>query len=283
MRHESTRMRHETTGAARNTSLRPANRAAAEKWSSGGRAYDRVSRQIADAIEHAVDRLAPRSGQHVLDVATGTGWTARRVAARGARVTGIDFGEDVIRAAQELGPDDRLEFLVGDAEDLPFPDGHFDGVISTFGVMFCRDPRRAAAELARVCKPGGRLSLANWAVAGTAREMFELIRSHQPTPPDAAPSPFAWGDETKLREWLDDMFDLDFECALSTFNAPDAITVWNEFAAGFGPIVTLERQLDAAARARLRQDFVEFHERFRSGTGVLVERPYVVLTGQRLD
>ena len=125
------------------------NQTSARVWGAGGRAYDRISRQIADAIEHAVDRLDPQPGERILDVATGTGWTARRVAARAAVVTGVDIGEEVIAAAHELSPDESIDFQVGDAEALPFPDGHFDAVISTFGVMFSTRPERAARELAR--------------------------------------------------------------------------------------------------------------------------------------
>ena len=88
----------------------PHNRPAAATWSRGGDAYDEISRQISDAIEHAVDRLDPRPGRHILDVATGTGWAAQRIAARDARVTGVDFGAGMIAAAKRLDPSGRIGF-----------------------------------------------------------------------------------------------------------------------------------------------------------------------------
>ena len=89
----------------------PHNQQSAAMWSAGGEKYDRISRQIADAIEHCVDRLDPQPHEKILDVATGTGWTARRVQSRGAVVTGVDLGEDVIRAARRLDPRDELQLL----------------------------------------------------------------------------------------------------------------------------------------------------------------------------
>lgn len=108
----------------------------AATWGSAGRQYDRISETIADSIEHCVLRLAPKPGDRILDVATGTGWTARRVAARGASVVGIDLGADLIEAAKDLAADARLsiDFRVGDAEKLPFENASFDAVISTCGV-----------------------------------------------------------------------------------------------------------------------------------------------------
>ncbi|MCA9201198.1 MAG: class I SAM-dependent methyltransferase, partial [Planctomycetales bacterium] len=134
----------------------PENEPAAKVWNSGGANYDRISRQIADAIEHCVDRLNPQAGENVLDVATGTGWTARRIAARGANVTGVDICSTALETARSIDNSRQINFQVGDAEALQFDDATFDAIASTFGVMFCGAPERAASELARVCKPGGR-------------------------------------------------------------------------------------------------------------------------------
>ena len=112
----------------------PHNVRAATIWNSGGSAYDKVSETIADAFGDLVDRLAPLPGEKCLDVATGTGWTARLLKKRRADVTGVDIGAGVIEAAKKLSPD--IDFRVGDAEKLDFPDGSFDVVTSTFGVMF---------------------------------------------------------------------------------------------------------------------------------------------------
>ena len=120
------------------------NEKAAATWGAGGLAYDRVSENILDAIDHLVARVAPRPGENCLDVATGTGWTARRIKRRGANVIGIDIGAGVIEAAKELAAD--IDFRVGDAEQLDFPDEAFDIVTSTFGVMFVARPEDAARE-----------------------------------------------------------------------------------------------------------------------------------------
>ena len=114
--------------------VRPHNAVQSATWSSGGRAYDEVSRGIADAIEHCIERLMPRPGERILDVATGTGWTARRLAERGVSVTAMDFGSDVVEAARELATTRNLEIMFeqGDAEDLPYPDGSSSRLALTF-------------------------------------------------------------------------------------------------------------------------------------------------------
>jgi len=273
--------------AIRNTQTSPTpiggvlekNQMAGRVWGAGGGAYDRISSQIADALEHCVDRLDPRPGERILDVATGTGWTARRIAARGAMVTGVDIGAEVIEAAKALSPA-GMEFMVGDAEALPFPDDHFDAVVSTFGVMFCGNPEQAAAELSRVCKPGGRIVLATWATTGKVFEMFTLIRSHNPNPPEA-PSPFAWGETDRQVELLGSDFDLGFEAATSFFRATDGADAWDAFRNGFGPVVALLSKLDEEGKAAFRSDFEAFHDRQRTGAGVLVPRDYVVTVGRK--
>ena len=255
------------------------NQVSARVWSAGGPAYDRISRQIADALEHAVDRLDPQPGERILDVATGTGWTARRIAGRGARVTGVDIGEDVIAAARDLAP--TLDFQVGDAEALPFPDAHFDAVTSTFGVMFCARPERAAGELARVCRPGGRVVLTTWPVADFVEEMFALIQSYRQAERSVNPSPFEWGDTNRLVELLGDDFDLGFEEGTSFYREVDGAAAFETFSRGFGPIVDLLAELPQEVAESFRREFVLLHERHRTGAGILVPRRYVVTVGRR--
>jgi SAM-dependent methyltransferase len=110
---------------------------AAAMWGRGGKEYDEVSFAISDALAHAAQRLNARAGERILDVATGTGWSARNVARRGATVTGVDISPELLAAAGDLSQHIRppIEFRLADAEQLPFDDGAFDGVISTFGVM----------------------------------------------------------------------------------------------------------------------------------------------------
>ena len=142
----------------------PHNEKAAATWGSGGAAYDRISETVADSIEHLLSRLDVRPGERALDLAAGTGWTARRLAQNGAKVTGIDIGAGVVEAAGQLARRANLdiEFAVGDAEQTGLPDASFDVITSTFGVMFASRPEAVAKELARLCRPGGRLGLATW-------------------------------------------------------------------------------------------------------------------------
>jgi SAM-dependent methyltransferase len=259
----------------------PQNEVSARTWSAGGHGYDRISRQIADAIEHGVDRLAPLPGEKVLDLATGTGWAARRIAQRGATVTGVDLGQGVIDAARELSQGYGIDFQVGDAEALQFGDDSFDALISTFGVMFAGNPEKAAAELARVVKKGGRIVLTNWATHGGVIEMFKLIQSHKPGPAPSTPSPFEWGKRERLEELLGDAFDVRVEEAISWYREPSPEAAWEAFSNGFGPVVTLLGKLDEAGRATLQRDFIAFHAKHQTEAGVLVARNYLVVVGTR--
>src|SRR5262249_15630830 len=155
----------------------PHNEKAAAVWASGGRDYDRISETTADVIEHVVLRLRPRSGERFLDVATGTGWAARRVTERGARVVGVDIGAGLIAAARTLSP--GIEFEIGDAETLAFADASFDGVVSTFGIMFAARAEDAARELARVCRRGGRLGLVAWTPGDTVDCLHKVMRCYE--------------------------------------------------------------------------------------------------------
>jgi SAM-dependent methyltransferase len=255
------------------------NARAATVWGNGGRDYERISELSADALAHLASRLLPQPGERVLDVATGTGWTARLLADRGAVVTAVDIGAGVIAAAKRLAP--HIDFRIGDAEALPFGDGSFDAVSSTFGVMFAARPEAAARELARVCRMGGRLGLATWTPAGGVADLFMVMRRHMPAPPANAPSPFEWGRPERVRELLGDAFELSFEAGTTTLRMPDGLSVWEVFVAGFGPTKTLVADLDEAGRERLKHDFVAFHEQYRSDLGIAMPRDYLVTIGRR--
>ncbi len=263
--------------------IQPHNITTAAIWNAGGRAYDRISETIADSIEHCVLRLAPRPGEHILDVATGTGWAARRVAARGALVTGINLGEDLIAAARAAAADAGLsiDFRVGDAEKLPFADQSFDAVISTCGVMFVRDPEAAAGELARVCKRGGRIALTTWPADGTIAGLFKVMQPYTTPPPVPPPSPFAWGDRERVRQLLSSAFDLRFETGTTVLRAPSGEAVWELFVAGYGPTKSLAASLDPERRENLKRDFIRYHDGFRTELGVAMPRDYLLTIGIR--
>jgi SAM-dependent methyltransferase len=200
-------------------SIRPHNQQAAAVWGAGGPDYDKVSEHTSDAIDHLVRRVLPQPGERFLDIATGTGWTARRLAACGADVVGIDLGAPVIEAAKTLGP--SIDFRVGDSEALEFEDESFDGVTSTFGIMFAARPEDAAAELTRICRRGGRIGLLTWLPGGAVEGLFGVMRPYLPPPPSSTPpSPFAWGRPAEVCALLGNAFDLKFETGTTTLRVP---------------------------------------------------------------
>lgn len=264
--------------------VRSHNATPSATWSSAGGTYDEVSRGILDAIEHCTNRLAPSPGAHILDVATGTGWTARRLADRGLTVTGVDFAADMLATADKLAGARNLDiaFELGDAESLPYADASFDAVISTFGVMFVQRPEDAAAELARVCKPGGRIALATWTPDGNIFEMFKIMKAYMPAPEGTPPpSPFEWGRPERVRELLGEHFDLAFEHGTSFYREPDGGAAWRTFVECYGPLHTLTGKLDADACAALRRDWLAFHDGFATELGICVPRDYLVTAGTR--
>jgi SAM-dependent methyltransferase len=166
-------------------------------WTSGdyaviGTTLQLVGEQLAEACDIGWD-------QRVLDVAAGNGNATLAAARRGARVTSTDYVPALLERGAERARAERLEigFRVADAEDLPFTDGAYDAVLSSFGVMFTPDHPKAAGELLRVCRRGGRIGLANWTPDGLIGQLFKILGRHLP-PPAGAPSPAQWGDEAYL-------------------------------------------------------------------------------------
>ena len=261
----------------------PHNAKPAATWNAGGKEYDEISATIADAIEHGILRLAPKRGERILDVATGTGWTARRLAAHGANVTGMDLGSDLIAAATAMARDAgyTIDFKVGDAESLEFPDAAFDAVVSTFGVMFVSRPEAAAAELGRVVKKGGRLALVTWPSNSTVADIFKVMKPYMPPNPTPPPSPFEWGKPDRVRELLGKDFDLKFETGVTTLRRKSGAEVWDLFVTGYGPTKTLAGNLEPERREALKRDFIALHERYPTELGLAMPREYLVVIGQR--
>lgn len=265
-------------------SIQPHNEKPASVWNSGGGRYDQISRGIADSIEHCVLRLDPKPGERILDLATGTGWTSRAVARRGAHVIGADISSDLLSFAAQQAKAEGLsiEYRIADAENLPFADGEFDAVISTCGVMFASRPEAAAAQLARVCRKGGRIALTTWLSDSNLFKMFMVMRPFMPPPPNPAPpSPFEWGRTERITELLGKDFDLAFEKGVSFYREPNGEAAWETFSQGYGPTKSLAASLDDAKRAELRRDFIAFHDGFPTSLGICVPREYWVTRGIR--
>jgi SAM-dependent methyltransferase len=258
------------------------HRAAASLWDQGGAAYDEISFGLSDALKHAVQRLNAQPEDIVLDVATGTGWTARSVARAGARVTGVDISAALLEAAQALSAHlrPRIAFERADAERLPFADGSFDRVISTFGVIFAQNQERAAAELGRVCRKGGRLALAVWAPEGAVADLFTMTSRHSNAPAPSV-SPLAWGDPARAEALLGRDFELKFEPGINHAYYDDADDIWARYIEGFGPVRALAESLDAEKRAAFKRDHDAYHQQFAVPAGLHVQREYLVIIGRR--
>src|SRR5690606_38161014 len=166
-------------------------------WASGD--YAIIGTTLQGVGESLCEAAAVVSGSLVLDVACGNGNASLAAARRFCRTTGLDYVPELLARARERAQAERLpiEFVEGDAEALPFVDDSFDTVLSSFGVMFTPNQARAADELVRVCKPGGKIALANWTPEGFIGDFFRTVRDHVP-PPAGLASPFAWGTEAGI-------------------------------------------------------------------------------------
>jgi SAM-dependent methyltransferase len=160
-------------------------------WASGD--LSMVGLGVTLVGELLCESIPVHAGDYVLDVATGSGNTALAAARRGCRVTGVDFVPALLERAQERASAERvkIDFREADAEALPFEDGSFNVVLSTFGAMFA-SPALAAGEMLRVCRPGGKIGMANWAPTGFFGQFFKLSESYAPLPAGSEP-PFDWG------------------------------------------------------------------------------------------
>ena len=257
----------------------------ARMWREPGKSYDGISFGLSDTISHTVQALWPRPGERILDIGTGTRWAARLAAWRGASVTGVDIAPGMLKAAETLsaGLDPRPVFRQAAAEKLPFREESFDGIISTYGVIFSSKPSKAVAEMARVLRPGRRLALATWAddPGGYIARLFALIGEWSDLPPPPA-SPFDWGRSSWLREVVGERFEIDLREQVTTLYAPDVATVWKECVGGFGPVAATYAALPQGRRAAFRAAFEEFHRSFATGLGLAIPRLALVIRGVRL-
>ena len=244
-------------------------------WSAGD--YDAVAEGIWPVGEEVVRRVAIGKGERVLDVAAGTGNAAVRAAQAGGTVTAVDLTPELFQAGRRRAADAgvEIEWIEGDAEQLPFADESFDVVVSTFGVMFAPRHAVAAREMARVLRPGGRIGLATWTPQGTVADMFWTVAAEMPPPPGIAQSPLAWGDPDHVRRMLADL-TLEFSVeSLPIDPEVDPGEVVDFYLASFGPLVMARRVLEPQGR------WEPLHERLRPVIERLVREPatYLLTTG----
>lgn len=210
-------------------------------------------------------------GQRVLDVAAGSGNVAIRAAEAGAEVVASDLTPENLEAgrreARARGLE--LEWVEADAEALPFRDGEFDVVTSSFGAIFAPDHQRVADELLRVCRPGGTIGMANFTPEGLAAEFFEVFAPYAPPPPPGALAPVAWGREEHVREVFGDRLgSLEMTRREYVERSPGGPSGYRElFKATFGPVIAVYAALaDRPERvAALDRDFLDFATRSSRG------------------
>jgi len=206
-------------------------------WEAGD--FSQIAKHIESAAEDFVGRLEIQPGMKVLDVACGSGNLAVVAAQKGAHVTGIDIADNLVESAKKraqlLGL--NIKFEQGDAEALPYDDDSFDVVMTMYGAMFAPRPDVTAAELVRVCKPGGTVAMANWTPTGFAGQMFKLAGKYIP-PPDMPP-PVLWGVPDTVRERFGDkLANLKMTPRMAHFEydfaPPEVVDLFKTY---FGPTV----------------------------------------------
>ena len=240
-------------------------------WSSGDYAVVGTTLQIVG--ESLCEALDLRAGERVLDVAAGNGNATLAAARRWCDVVSTDYVPTLLERGRSRASAEGLQvkFEQADAENLPYIDHSFDVVMSTFGVMYTPDQDKAAAEMARACKPGGRIGLANWTPTSFIGELFKLMGKYV-TPAAGVKSPALWGTEARLRELFGERLDLiAIERRNFVFRYHSA-THWLEvFRTFYGPMHKAFGALDAAKQEALAADLIALAEKFNRATdGTLV-------------
>jgi ubiquinone/menaquinone biosynthesis C-methylase UbiE len=240
-------------------------------WGAGNYAVVGTTLQIVG--ETLCEALDLRAGARVLDVAAGNGNATLAAARRFCDVTSTDYVPMLLEAGRRRAEAEGqiIDFREADAEDLPFPDASFDAVLSTFGVMFTADHRKAASELLRVCRPGGKIGLANWTPDGFIGQLFKTLAKHVPPAPGAQ-SPALWGTRARLEE----LFGAKASAIRTTsrhyvFRYLTPMHWLSVFRTYYGPLNRAFDALGPDARDALSDDLIELLEKFnRSGDRTLV-------------
>ncbi|MEW6414350.1 MAG: class I SAM-dependent methyltransferase [Pseudomonadota bacterium] len=253
-------------------------------WMAGD--YGHFARYLEPGAMEFFTRLRIAPGERVLDVACGAGQLALPAARAGAAVTGVDIAPNLIAQARARAQAEGLaiRFEEGDAEDLPYDDAAFDLVFSLIGAMFAPRPEQVAAELVRVCRPGGRIVMGNWTPGGFIGQMFNTIGRHVP-PPTGMPSPVLWGDEATVRERLGERTEtlrLTRQRYPIRYPFPPSGVV-EFFRSYYGPANRAFAALDPDQQAALRSDLEQLwseHNHAREGE-TAIEAEYLEVAATR--
>lgn len=228
-------------------------------WMAGD--FGQIARYSAQAAADFVERLHLKPGMKVLDVACGTGNLSIPAARAGAEVTGVDISPNLLEQARHRAGAENLNasFEEGDAEKLPYDDASFDVVMSMFGAMFAPRPDLVAAELARVCRSGGTIAMANWTPTGFAGKMFAISAKYLP-PPEGIPAPGLWGDESVVQQRFA-VHKVAVQTRLQeiVFNFPlppkEVVGFFREY---FGPTKIAFSRMDSETQSRYAADLEAF-------------------------
>lgn len=235
-------------------------------WTAGD--FGRIARTYTASAEAFVAGLGLQKNTRVLDVACGTGNLAIPAARGGAHVVGIDIAANLVEQARTAAASEGLDatFDEGNAEELPYADGSFDVVMTMFGAMFAARPDRVASELLRVCRPGGRVAMANWTPEGFVGEMLRVVAAHVPPAP-GVPGVLLWGMESVVRERLSTAAQVQvtrrtayLEMPFGPAGAVDYFLTW------YGPTVRAYASLDVRGRDSMRSQLESLFSRHNAGT-----------------
>jgi ubiquinone/menaquinone biosynthesis C-methylase UbiE len=235
-------------------------------WAAGD--YATLSEHIKDVGVLVVDRVGVDPGMDVLDVACGAGNAAIPAARAGAEVTGLDLVPELLQAGRERANEAgvEIEWVEGDAEALPFEDGSFDRVFSTFGHMFAPRHEQTAAEMARVCRDDAVVGICCWTPEGSVGDVLRAAGAYLPPPPDFASPPILWGTEEHVRKLFGDARAFDFERHSATIEWESVEGFADYFLDRFGPFVTA-RQMLGDRFAELKAEIVEIWHRWNEAGG----------------
>ena len=236
-------------------------------WMSGD--YGHFATYLEAGALEFLSRIRIEPGARILDVACGAGQTAIPMSRAGAKVTGVDIATNLIEQARARARAENLDarFEEGDAEMLPYPDGSFDIVLSLIGAMFAPRPELVAAELKRVCRPGGRIVMGNWTPTGFVGQMFKIHGKHVP-PPAIMPPPVKWGDEETIRARFEDgVSHLKLGRHLYPFRYPfPPAEVVEFFRTYYGPSYKAFSALDAEKQSALRAELEQLWTEHNTAT-----------------
>jgi ubiquinone/menaquinone biosynthesis C-methylase UbiE len=250
-------------------------------WAAGD--YNLIAQLVEEAGRSCVEEAEIEPGQDVLDVACGTGNATIAAAGKGAKVTGLDLTPELFDVARQRAAEAgvEIEWVEGDAEDLPYEDESFDRVLSAIGIQFAPRHDVTAKELARVCRPGGLIVLANWTADGKIGELFKLMGRYMPKPPDFVSSPALWGDEDHVRGLFDGLgVELSFDRRSCTVALKSAEEYVDYFETHYGPTIKAKEALGPEKWEELRAEWLKLAESFLT-PGEGVKQDYFVIKGRR--